>query len=236
MPKFQLKLSDKWEDFNHCEGEKILKAFMAGEKSAHFSSRGQDYCVEFPKMVQRNVKTGKTREVRIVYDDDQKPSKPSVMPQPMAAQALYQPPPAAMPVVQATAVAPASSPMYTPGPAYSAYDGRPVAASPAYATPMPSASPTVIVVESPHHHGHHHHHHHHEQPMYGGQMYGPGPAYGGPGYMAGPSYGPGPVYQSSSPGYGTGYMASSPGYGTGALLAAGAAGLMGGVILDEIFD
>ncbi|CAE7469416.1 Neil3 [Symbiodinium natans] len=110
MPKFQLKLGDKWEDFVDREDEVLMKAFLSGKKFAEFHSRGQDYYVDFAKMLQRNKKTGKERPIKIIYDEEGKP-KPAKMeyPKPTADQALHGMAGSRPPVVEGAVVG------YTPG-------------------------------------------------------------------------------------------------------------------------
>eukprot|EP00931_Biecheleriopsis_adriatica_P069823 TRINITY_DN4362_c1_g1_i1.p1 TRINITY_DN4362_c1_g1~~TRINITY_DN4362_c1_g1_i1.p1 ORF type:complete len:271 (-),score=67.19 TRINITY_DN4362_c1_g1_i1:77-802(-) len=241
MPKFQLKLGERWEDFVEREDEILQKAFMSGKKFAEFHSRGQDYYCDFQKMVQRNVKTGKERPIRIVYDEDgkkkpdKKPEKltPPAMPAACAAQALHGAPVAGRPpVVQGAVVgyAPGGSPgghAYDAGPAYSPASGAPppyAAGAPAYAGGAPAYAGGAPAYAA-------------GTPAYGapGAPCGAAPAYGA--YGA-PVYGGAPAPAYGPPPGGAGGMGGMGGMGGGggAMLAAGGAGLLGGLLLGEIFD
>eukprot|EP00933_Yihiella_yeosuensis_P018744 TRINITY_DN1529_c0_g1_i1.p1 TRINITY_DN1529_c0_g1~~TRINITY_DN1529_c0_g1_i1.p1 ORF type:complete len:228 (-),score=57.73 TRINITY_DN1529_c0_g1_i1:521-1204(-) len=227
MPKFQLKLGEKWEDFVGREDDLILKAFIAGQKTARFHSRGQDYVIDFAKMVQRNEKTGRERQIRAVYDSEKKPQEKPIMPKPDLAQAVYGYPGGDVPVVQGAVVPPSGhghgpahgfSPGVAPvkpGPAYSGHTGAPVYAA-AAVDPVGFGAPP----SGPGHYG----------PPHGGAgYYGLPHGYGGGGGHYGPS--PGACGAGGAGGAG-GAMAG----GTGAMLAAGGAGLLGGLILGEILD
>lgn len=62
--KFQVKLAGEFKDFD-AKGDKLLKqAFLSGFPNAKYSQRGQQYEVDFKKMVQKNVTTRKEREIR----------------------------------------------------------------------------------------------------------------------------------------------------------------------------
>eukprot|EP00930_Biecheleria_cincta_P075009 TRINITY_DN62207_c0_g1_i1.p1 TRINITY_DN62207_c0_g1~~TRINITY_DN62207_c0_g1_i1.p1 ORF type:complete len:256 (+),score=39.38 TRINITY_DN62207_c0_g1_i1:85-768(+) len=227
MPKFEINLGDRWGKFEESENETLLKAFMGGKKFAQFHSRGQDYYVDFAKMIQRNVKTGKERQIRVAYDEEgKKPAKP-MTPKPSAEQALYSGPAAGS---RPSAVAQGMVVGHTPGAASSGYSpggvyepGRPaahgahgVAPGPVY-TPggaMPYGSPAGAYGTP--------------GPAYAAGAYAPpyaaGAAHAGPAYAPGPAYGP--PHSGGGGGMGTG----------GAMLAAGGAGLLGGLLLGEIFD
>jgi len=230
MPKFEINLGDKWGKFEERENETLLKAFVEGKKQAEFHSRGQDYYVDFAKMIQRNKKTGKERQIRVAYDQDGK--KPHT-PKPSAAQALY-PGPAAG--AKPSAVAHGVVVGHTPGAAPSSYSpggvyepGRPAAYGHGVPAPGPAYTPGGAM-------------------PYGspcgcaGPAYAtPGPAYAAPGGACAPPYCAGPAY--AGPGYGPGPAYGPPpsggggGMGAGgAMMAAGGAGLLGGLLLGEIFD
>lgn len=65
-------MEGQWQDYS-AEEDRILKqAFENGKPGVNLRMRGQDYLFDFQKMVQRNTKTGKEREIRSVYDPDEK--------------------------------------------------------------------------------------------------------------------------------------------------------------------
>lgn len=64
MSTFQIKLSGAWSNYEKVEDKILKRAFMAGFPNAKFELRGQHYQYDFSKMVQRNLGTGKEREIR----------------------------------------------------------------------------------------------------------------------------------------------------------------------------
>lgn len=136
MPKFQLQLDGEWKDYLPQESAVLQRAFMDDFEGTKFSSRGQEYYVDFKNMLQRNVKTGKERKIRIVHGGAAPPksrdSSPDhvVVAQPAAAAHAHPhyPPPC---VGVAAPVGYATGPAYVAGPAYSAPSG------PAYGEPPP---------------------------------------------------------------------------------------------------
>lgn len=70
MPKFQLLLDDDWRDFDPSEDESLKRAFLKGEDFVTFYARGHEYLCDFARMIQKNVGTGKEREIRAVHDGE----------------------------------------------------------------------------------------------------------------------------------------------------------------------
>jgi len=61
---FQVKLSGDWASYS-AEEDKILKrAYLAGFPNARYSLRGHQYETDFGKMKQKNLGTGKERQIR----------------------------------------------------------------------------------------------------------------------------------------------------------------------------
>lgn len=249
MPKFQLKLDGEWRDYTGQEQETLKREFMNGKAGAVYQSRGQNYYCDFKKMIQRNVDSGKEREIRMIYDDE-----PESKPWSHEAQAFATGPSAAYapgaaplkPVAQpyAQGAAPpygASAPIAQPvqvaqaapvaQPVYAAAAAAPVA-QPVYAAAAPVYNPGGAPAYG--------------APAYGAPMAQPayavaqpvqpayaGPAYAQPAYGA-PAYGaPAPQYQSPGMFGGGGGSGMSP--MTAGLLGAGA-GLIGGMLLEEALD
>lgn len=194
----------------------MKRAFMDGKPGVRFRGRGQTYYCDFEQMVQRNTETGKDREIRVVYDGERvEACRPSSAAPPLTGEPHY--------VAVAAAPAgwgPASGPITAPAPGC----GRPVG---------PSAVQALYGAPTPCPHG------------LGGPGLSPGwgPAYGSPV----PAYGADPpayaAYPAAAPpsGYAAGPAPGAAGAGTGispmvAAMAAGAAGLMGGMLIEEAFD
>jgi len=66
-PKFQVKLSGDWKDYAADEDKILKRAFLAGFPNCKYSLRGQKYEVNFQKMSQKNVSSGKERDIRPPY-------------------------------------------------------------------------------------------------------------------------------------------------------------------------
>mmetsp|Transcript_36653 Transcript_36653/g.80029 ORF Transcript_36653/g.80029 Transcript_36653/m.80029 type:complete len:243 (+) Transcript_36653:91-819(+) len=62
--QFQVKLSGDWKDYSKDEDRVLKRAFLAGFPHARYSLRGQRYECNFAKMTQKNVASGKVREMR----------------------------------------------------------------------------------------------------------------------------------------------------------------------------
>lgn len=62
--QFQVKLSGDWKDYSKDEDRVLKRAFMAGFPNARYSLRGHRYECNFAKMTQKNLGTGKAREMR----------------------------------------------------------------------------------------------------------------------------------------------------------------------------
>eukprot|EP00931_Biecheleriopsis_adriatica_P062012 TRINITY_DN37328_c0_g1_i1.p1 TRINITY_DN37328_c0_g1~~TRINITY_DN37328_c0_g1_i1.p1 ORF type:complete len:473 (+),score=74.10 TRINITY_DN37328_c0_g1_i1:194-1420(+) len=63
---WQLQLGGEWKDFSRDESILLEQAFQAGGTRIKFRSRGNDYECNLGQKVQRNVKTGREREIRRV--------------------------------------------------------------------------------------------------------------------------------------------------------------------------
>lgn len=61
---FQVKLGGEWKDYDKEEDTILKRAFLAGFPFARFSFRDQNYEYDFKKMEQKNLGTGKSREIR----------------------------------------------------------------------------------------------------------------------------------------------------------------------------
>ncbi|CAD7972215.1 unnamed protein product [Amoebophrya sp. A25] len=66
--RWQVKLAGEWRDFSENEDLLIKRAFEARQSECTFIARGQAYCIDFQRMVQKNTKTPpfKTRPIRHV--------------------------------------------------------------------------------------------------------------------------------------------------------------------------
>jgi len=62
--KFQIKLGGEFKDFAPKEDKLLKQAFLSGFPNAKYQSRGQKYEVDFKRMVQRNIQSGKERDMR----------------------------------------------------------------------------------------------------------------------------------------------------------------------------
>jgi len=62
--KFQVKLSGKWADYVADEDKILKRAYLAGFPNAKYSLRGQSYEINFKDMKQKNLSSGKDREIR----------------------------------------------------------------------------------------------------------------------------------------------------------------------------
>eukprot|EP00931_Biecheleriopsis_adriatica_P033221 TRINITY_DN19287_c0_g2_i1.p1 TRINITY_DN19287_c0_g2~~TRINITY_DN19287_c0_g2_i1.p1 ORF type:complete len:1157 (-),score=244.32 TRINITY_DN19287_c0_g2_i1:492-3911(-) len=66
MACWQLKLSGEWQAYGSEESALLERAFQAGKRCVTYTSRGQDYECNLLQWTQRNLKTGREREVRRV--------------------------------------------------------------------------------------------------------------------------------------------------------------------------
>lgn len=64
MSKFQVKLGHGFQDYSDEEDRILKRAYLAGFPNARFSLRGQNYEYDFGKKEQKNLGSGKTREIR----------------------------------------------------------------------------------------------------------------------------------------------------------------------------
>jgi len=62
--QFQVKLGGEWKDYSKQEDRILKRAFLAGFPNARYSLRGQKYECNFQRMAQKNVASGKVREMR----------------------------------------------------------------------------------------------------------------------------------------------------------------------------
>jgi len=74
---FQVKLCGEWKDYKGSEDKILKRAFLAGFPNAKYKIRGQQYLVDFSNMKQKNVRTGKARDIRAPHKWTQ-PAKPIV--------------------------------------------------------------------------------------------------------------------------------------------------------------
>jgi len=74
---FQIKLSGDWKDYQGNEDKILKRAYLAGFPNAKYKLRGQQYEVDFARGSQKNMKTGKAREIRAPFKWKQ-PEKPIV--------------------------------------------------------------------------------------------------------------------------------------------------------------
>lgn len=74
---FQVKLAGDWKDYKGNEDKILKRAYLAGFPHAKYRLRGQQYEVDFKQMQQKNVRTGKAREIREPFKWKQ-PEKPIV--------------------------------------------------------------------------------------------------------------------------------------------------------------
>jgi len=81
MSSFQVKLSGEWKDYAKDEDKILKRAFLAGFPNAKYSLRGQSYEVAFNKMQQKNVTSGKGRDIRAPHKW-KSPGKPITKPGP----------------------------------------------------------------------------------------------------------------------------------------------------------
>lgn len=81
MSKFQVFLGGHWKDYDKDEDNCLKRAYMTGSKKAKYQFRGgQTYEYDFHKMKQKNVESGKERDIRPPYDWKKKGIKPPSKP------------------------------------------------------------------------------------------------------------------------------------------------------------
>jgi len=61
---FQVKLSGEFTNYEGDEDRILKRAYLSGAPNAKYSLRGAHYNVDFAKMTQKNLKTGKSRDIR----------------------------------------------------------------------------------------------------------------------------------------------------------------------------
>mmetsp|Transcript_90273 Transcript_90273/g.264079 ORF Transcript_90273/g.264079 Transcript_90273/m.264079 type:complete len:239 (+) Transcript_90273:79-795(+) len=64
---FQVKLSGDWKNYDKDEDKILKRAYLAGFPNAKYCLRGQNYEVDFKKMEQKNLASGKARDIRPPY-------------------------------------------------------------------------------------------------------------------------------------------------------------------------
>jgi len=74
---FQVMLGGNWKDYEKEEDNILKRAYMTGHKKAKYSLRGNNYEYDFQKMKQKNVESGKERDIRAPYGM-KAPGKPIV--------------------------------------------------------------------------------------------------------------------------------------------------------------
>jgi len=76
---FQVQLGGEWKNYLGQEDRILKRAYMAGFPNARYTFRGHRYDTDFKRMTQKNVETGKERQIRPPYTWKGKaPSKPVV--------------------------------------------------------------------------------------------------------------------------------------------------------------
>jgi len=63
-PAFQVMLGGSWDNYTVEEDQILKRAFMSGFKNARFTLRGQHYEYNLDRMKQKNVDSGKERDIR----------------------------------------------------------------------------------------------------------------------------------------------------------------------------
>ncbi|CAE8735808.1 unnamed protein product [Polarella glacialis] len=74
---FQVKLSGEWKDYAKDEDKILKRAYLAGFPHARYTLRKQKYEVNFRDMQQKNLASGKSRQMRAPHKWSQ-PAKPIV--------------------------------------------------------------------------------------------------------------------------------------------------------------
>jgi len=64
MAAFQVKLGGDWKDYAKDEDKILKRAYLAGFPNAKYALRGQHYEVDFKLMKQKNMDSGKARDIR----------------------------------------------------------------------------------------------------------------------------------------------------------------------------
>ncbi|CAK8994654.1 E3 ubiquitin-protein ligase TRIP12 (HECT-type E3 ubiquitin transferase TRIP12) (Thyroid receptor-interacting protein 12) (TR-interacting protein 12) (TRIP-12), partial [Durusdinium trenchii] len=62
--RFQVRLADRWEDYDEPEDQLLKRAYLAGLDEVSHSMRGRKYQVDFRSMRQKNLQSGKLRPIR----------------------------------------------------------------------------------------------------------------------------------------------------------------------------
>mmetsp|Transcript_48967 Transcript_48967/g.109809 ORF Transcript_48967/g.109809 Transcript_48967/m.109809 type:complete len:291 (+) Transcript_48967:66-938(+) len=61
---FQVKLVDGWKDYSKDEDVMITRAFLVGQQHCRFTFKSARYEIDFKRMIQTNLETGKERQIR----------------------------------------------------------------------------------------------------------------------------------------------------------------------------
>jgi len=64
MATFQVKLGGDWKAYAKDEDKILKRAYLAGFPNAKYALRGQHYEADFNKMQQKNMDSGKSRDIR----------------------------------------------------------------------------------------------------------------------------------------------------------------------------
>jgi len=62
--RFQVKLAESWKDYDKDEDVMITRAFLVGQQHCRFTLKSARYEIDFTKMIQINLDTGKERQIR----------------------------------------------------------------------------------------------------------------------------------------------------------------------------
>merc|ERR1719183_2476059 len=122
---WQVELGGQWEKYDAPVGKALVEAKSRGSKEYRFEMNGQPMLVDFRKMTQTNMKTGKARPVRECVTKTPArapaPSKPSAGPakypkleKPTGGIYVHTPPTAPPAAPAAVAVLPATPEKTTP--------------------------------------------------------------------------------------------------------------------------
>mmetsp|Transcript_73375 Transcript_73375/g.215179 ORF Transcript_73375/g.215179 Transcript_73375/m.215179 type:complete len:420 (+) Transcript_73375:62-1321(+) len=63
--RFQIRIGGQWKDYGHDEDRILKMLFKQGRKAATITLRGQEYEYDFVALKQRNLFTGRVREIRL---------------------------------------------------------------------------------------------------------------------------------------------------------------------------
>jgi len=80
---WQVKLGSTWQDYGREENSLLKRAYLTGQKQVRFKIRGREYSYDFRHMTQRNMQTGKQKQMRPPYRSPRPPAKPTLPHGPM---------------------------------------------------------------------------------------------------------------------------------------------------------